>query len=501
MGEVAHTTLRSLPHGALEGAELGGKAFGERVATDGGGDAAAEDPTARLPASVRDMGRKRVLVLGSGLVSGPLLDYLHRVPELQVTVASADEEEARLRAGGRERIVPRRLDVTEEVDKLAAMVGEHDLSISLVPAAFHARVAKACIAAGKHLVTASYVSPEMRALSRDAERAGVSVLCELGLDPGIDHMSAKRLVDVAHDAGGAVESFESLCGGLPAPEAASNPLGYKFSWSPRGVLLAGKNAARFLAGGQEVRVPADALFRAAKPIDILPSLSIEHLPNRDSVPYGDAYGIPEAHTVYRGTLRYRGFADIMHNLRELGLLEEEAPLCGSWGEFLRSRAKPGAGSAREALRQRLDFTEASPEAARRVLDALDWLGLLRDDSPMSASAPGPLDALCSQLLTKLQYGPEERDMVLMHHRVGVRRADGARELHKSTLLAYGVPGGDSAMSTTVGLPAAVGATLLLDGTIRRRGVMIPVDREVYSPIMGELEKEGIVMQETCEAIE
>mmetsp|Transcript_26945 Transcript_26945/g.86625 ORF Transcript_26945/g.86625 Transcript_26945/m.86625 type:complete len:1038 (-) Transcript_26945:1363-4476(-) len=500
MSDVARTTLRELPYGAVEGAQeetVDAAGGGARGGAGGAGGASEEELASRLPASVRDMGPRKALVLGSGLVSGPLLDYLCRIPDMQVTLGSADMQEAKLRASKSPRITPKHLDVGGDETRLASAVSEHDVVISLVPATFHTRVAQACLQKHKHLVTASYVSPDMRALDAEARRLGLTFLCELGLDPGIDHMSAMKMIEEARADGGAVESFESLCGGLPAPEAADNPLGYKFSWSPRGVLLAGRNPARYRALGAELRVAGEELFRSARPITILPSLSLEHLPNRDSVPYGAAYDIAEAHTVYRGTLRYRGFSEIMHTAKALGLFSEE-PLQGpppaTWGEML-ARQLPNTGeSVRDLLHRRLLLTEPSPEAARRVLDGLSFLGLLSDE-PYDASLP-PLDAFCKLLQSRLQYGPGERDMVLMHHRLGVRMANGERQTRLATLLAYGVPFGDSAMSTTVGLPAAIGSTLIMDGTIQRRGVVIPVHKDIYDPVLAELAKEGIAMTES-----
>jgi alpha-aminoadipic semialdehyde synthase len=287
---------------------------------------------------------KRVLVLGAGFVSAPLVEYLLRRPANFLTVASVLPEEAQaLARSNPTRVTPVACDVAREPEALSALVARHDLVVSLVPAFCHPPVARAAIAHRRHMVTASYVSPELRALHEQAAAAGVVIMNECGLDPGIDHMTAMRMIHAAQGEGGVVTSFSSVCGGLPAPEAANNPLGYKFSWSPRGALAAARNPARYLRGGRLVEVPGEALLTASAPLRVNPAYALEVLPNRDALPYADKYGIagPQLAGMFRGTLRYGGFSGHMHCLAALGFLEPDArpvPPAGAAGGGVSMRA-------------------------------------------------------------------------------------------------------------------------------------------------------------------
>jgi alpha-aminoadipic semialdehyde synthase len=285
MGNVSGATMRELPFGSSKAAQ----------------EVATEDNATATAAIGEDLPPQKVFVLGSGMVSGPLLDYLYRMPNLSITLASNNLAEAKQRSKGRDRIHPTELDVLKDVEAVSSLVKEADLVISMVPAPFHTEVAKACITHKKNMITASYVSPAMRSLHSEAADAGIIILSELGLDPGIDHMSAMQMIDEIHNEGGKVDGFYSVCGGLPAPEAANNPLGYKFSWSPRGVLTAGLNDAKYMIEGRTINVDGKHLFQSAREITFAgPSMALEHIPNRDSLPYQVAYKIPEAKSIYRG---------------------------------------------------------------------------------------------------------------------------------------------------------------------------------------------------------
>lgn len=265
---------------------------------------------------------RRVLVLGSGLVAGPLVDYLSGVSGVKVTIGSIDEGEARRLQKGRQQIAVEKLDARDSA-ALSQAVASHDLVVSFTPAAMHPLVGEACLAHSKHLVTASYISPAMRELSSKAAERNLTFLNEMGLDPGIDHMTAMQVLDSARERGAVVRSFRSLCGGLPAPESSDNFLGYKLSWSPRGFLTAGLNAARWLEDGEEHSIPAGSLFKNPQQVSIYPAFALEVLPNRDSISYKDVYGLKDAHTIFRGTLRYQGFASMMSVLAKLDLFDSK----------------------------------------------------------------------------------------------------------------------------------------------------------------------------------
>jgi saccharopine dehydrogenase (NADP+, L-glutamate forming) len=434
---------------------------------------------------------KKVLVLGAGLVAGPLVRYLLDQPAFSVVVADMEAGRAAGLVGGHPRGAAEVLDIGDRA-ALAAAVGRSDLVVSMVPYTFHPLVAELAIEQGKSMVTASYVGPAMRALDARARERGVILLNELGLDPGIDHMEAMRVIHEVHDDGGGVLGFTSYCGGLPAPEANTNPFGYKFSWSPRGVLLASKNSARFLKDGRIVAVPSEDLFARPEIIGIPGLGDFEGYPNRDSVAYREAYGIPEALTVFRGTLRYPGWCETVRKMVELGLLDD-TPKDRAGGTFhglLRELSGAAAGAdAKAAVAARLRL-----EPGSAVLSRLEWLGLF-EDTPLPAAKGSALDNMTALMIDRLSYKAGERDMIVLQHEFLARTGSGRTERIVSTLIDYGIPGGDSSMSRTVGLPAAIGARLVLEGRIGLTGVQVPVHPEIYGPILGELASLGVRFEE------
>ena len=247
-----------------------------------------------------------MLVLGAGFVSGPLLRYFLDRPDVEVRIADVEAEKAKALVGDHPRGHALALDLNNE-EALTKEISSADIVVSLVPHTFHPLVAQFCVAFGKNMVTASYLSDAIRALDSAARRAGIIILNEVGLDPGMDHMEAMRIIHDVKYQGGKILAFTSFCGGLPAPEANTNPFGYKFSWSPRGVLLASKNAARYLKEGKEVFMPAEDLFSRTATVSIKELGVFEGYPNRNSLPYIKLYGIPETQTMFRGTLRYPGW--------------------------------------------------------------------------------------------------------------------------------------------------------------------------------------------------
>jgi saccharopine dehydrogenase (NADP+, L-glutamate forming) len=439
---------------------------------------------------------KKVLVLGAGLVAGPLVKYLLDQPEFAVVVADVEAGRAEKLVAGHPRGRAEILDIGDR-NALAAAIGRADLVVSMVPYVFHPVVAELAVELGKHMVTASYVSPKMREFDARARERGVVLLNEVGLDPGIDHMEAMRIIHGIHDAGGRVLAFTSWCGGLPAPEDNTNPFGYKFSWSPRGVLLASKNSARFLKDGRIVTIPAADLFASPETIPIPGLGEYEGYPNRDSVSYRETYGIPEALSVLRGTLRYAGWCETLRKMVELGLLDE-TPQDRSGSTFLSlmgelAKAAPGS-DVRTAVAAGLGL---GPDSA--VLSRFEWLGLF-EARPLPAGKGSAFDNLAALMVEKLAYAPGERDMIILQHEFLVQAAAGTNERIVSSLIDYGVPGGDSSMSRTVGLPAGIGARLILEGKIRTAGVQVPVRPEIYEPILEELEALGVRFEEKRQVV-
>ncbi len=443
---------------------------------------------------------KHVIVFGAGLVTGPLVQYLlgHN---FQVTVASRTLSKAKALVGDHPHGKAVAFDITKDGDKLGDLVAGADLAISLLPYIYHVQVAEECIRHRKQMVTTSYVSDAMRALDGTAREAGVILLNEIGLDPGIDHMSAKRVIDQVHTGGGEIKSFRSYCGGLPAPDANDNPLGYKFSWSPRGVVLAGCNDARYQENGHIVEIPNARLFATHFLTWVEGLGDFEAYPNRNSIPYIEIYGIPETDTMYRGTLRNLGWCDVLQKLNELGYfgLDERDDLTGkTFRQVMAELVHEGGPHSTDNLQANLAaLLNVSPNSG--VIMAMEWLGLL-DDAPVSDKATTLLDVLADQMLVKMGYREGERDMVVLVHKFAAVYPD-RKERITSTLIDYGIPGGDTSMARTVGLPAAIATRMILDGEISLTGVHIPVVPEIYEPVLEELEQLDIVCVEKTEVLE
>lgn len=393
------------------------------------------------------------------------------------------------------------LDVNNE-KALDEAVAKVDLVISLIPYTYHALVIKSAIRNKKHVVTTSYTSPAMLELEEEAKKAGIIVFNEIGLDPGIDHLYAVKTIDEVHKQGGKILSFLSYCGGLPAPEDSDNPLGYKFSWSSRGVLLALRNSAKYWKDGKIVEVASEDLMSTAKPYFIYPGYALVAYPNRDSTNYKERYGIPEAETVIRGTLRFQGFPEFIKVLVDIGFLSEEPK------EYLAESASPiawkdaiakilGADSNSEkdiewAISSKTKFKDNEDKA--RIISGFKWLGLFSDEPIIPRG--NALDTLCATLEKKMQFEEGERDLVILQHKFGIEWADKTTETRTSTLVEYGVPGGYSAMAKTVGVPCAVAVRQVLNGTISEPGVHAPVTPKFAYPLMKELKEEfGIELKE------
>ncbi|MCJ1237988.1 Saccharopine dehydrogenase [NADP(+), L-glutamate-forming] [Varicellaria rhodocarpa] len=338
----------------------------------------------------------------------------------------------------------------------------------------------------------------MLELEEEVKKAGITVMNEIGLDPGIDHLYAVKTIDEVHKAGGKITSFLSYCGGLPAPEASDNPLGYKFSWSSRGVLLALRNAAKYYRDGKVEEVPGPQLMGTAKPYFIYPGFAFVAYPNRDSTPYKERYNIPEANTIIRGTLRYQGFPEFVRALVDMGFLSEDKhdflEQSISWKEA--TQKVLGASSDKEAdlvwaVSSKAPFTNT--EEKNRIMAGLRWIGIFSDDKITPRGTP--LDTLCATLEQKMQYGPGERDLVMLQHKFEVENKDGTKETRTSTLCDYGDPNGYSSMAKLVGVPCGVAVKQVLDGTISEKGILAPITPKINDPLIAELKKHGIELKE------
>ncbi|KIJ45926.1 hypothetical protein M422DRAFT_29570 [Sphaerobolus stellatus SS14] len=441
---------------------------------------------------------RKVLLLGSGFVARPAAEYIVRDPSNELIIACRTLSSAQSLADGLPNTTAISLDVnsTPDLDKAVANV---DLVVSLIPYTYHAAVIKAAIKGRTHVVTTSYVSPAMRELNEEAKKAGIVVMNEIGLDPGIDHLYAVKTIDEVHAKGGKIKHFLSYCGGLPAPEASDNPLGYKFSWSSRGVLLALLNNASYLSGGKSVTVSGNELMTAAKPIFITPAYAFVGYPNRDSTPFREFYNIPEAETVLRGTLRYQGFPEFIGALVKIGFLDMEPKEWLkdglTWAEI--TQKATGATDASEASLvshiETLASFPSEPERSR-ILSGLRWIGLFAN-TKASIRAGNLLDTLCARLEELMKYESGERDLVMLQHKFIIQWKDGSEQTLTSTLEQYGNPTGHSAMALTVGVPCGIAVQLVLDGVINTPGILAPYTKEICDPLREKLEQEGLGMVE------
>lgn len=432
---------------------------------------------------------KKTLILGAGLVVKPMVEYL-LAGGYEVMIASpmkdrADEMIAGHPAG---RSVDWSMDDPAALDRLVA---EHDLTVSLLPYRFHTEVAKVCLKHRKPLVTTSYVQPAMQSLHDEAIKAGVILLNEIGLDPGIDHMSAMRIIDHIHTRGGEVEEFYSICGALPAPEAADNPLGYRFSWSPKGVVLASRNSALYLKKGRRVEIAPVNLFKDRFPYDFPGVGLLEVYPNRDSVSYIDIYGVPEAKTMYRGTFRFPGWCETLDLMKELDMLSDEVKDYSgvTWSGFISERARLGNGDVRSMLASSRNIAAGSVSVR-----ALEWLGFFSNEV-MGYGTTSPFEITSDRMISKMMLGATDRDMVVLQHIFTARWKDGSREVIKSGMVDFGSPETNTSIARTVSLPAAIAVKLILEGKIKLAGVYRPVVPEIYNPVLNELESIGITMTE------
>jgi saccharopine dehydrogenase-like NADP-dependent oxidoreductase len=435
----------------------------------------------------------KVLVLGAGMVARPLVSYLLD-NDFEVTVASRTLGKAEALVENYPKGDPQEMDIEkpDHIEKLEELVKSADLVVSILPYIHHVTVAKLCIKHKKNMVTTSYVSDAMKALDSEAKDAGIIILNESGLDPGIDHMSAMRIIhEVAH-SGGKVNSFKSTTGALPSQKSNNNPYGYKFSWSPKGVLLASRNAAKWLEDGKEVSIPGEELFENYYIQDVPGVGAFENYPNRNSLPYKDVYGLSHAQTVYRGTYRNVGWCETLRNIMALGWLEQE-PVEGFSGSTF------GELTANLINSQNIDNLEEDVasylglKSYSAIIKRLKWLGLLGSE-PLPEGKDNPLDFLNIQSLKKMSMDKDDTDMVVMLHEFIAEYPD-KKEYITSTLVDYGIQNGDTSIARTVGIPCAIAVKLIVQGKIDLKGVHIPTLPQIYNPILDELEEHNIKFTE------
>jgi len=423
-----------------------------------------------------------------------------------VTVASRTVSKAEKIVDGLKSGSAVELDVTDEkqAGKLEQLVKEHDLVISLLPWTQHVPVCKLALKHKTHFATTSYISDEMQALDADFKAAGVLCFNECGVDPGLDHMSAMKIIDAVHAEGGKIETFLSYCGGLPCPDDNNNPFGYKFSWSPKGVLLAAKRVAKYLEEGKEKTLDGNVgsmiydVFQEDSSVpNVGPPLTgewpafFECHPNGDSLKYINVYGIPEVKTIIRGTYRSAGWCPTMKAVTLLGLLKDDnvSALKGkSYLAFMNHAMNQPEDTTAADLRTFM-ANKLSLQADNPIFERLEWLGLFSTEKKVTKDTC--IDALCDLFFDnpKFWYAEGERDMIAMHHTFVVEKKDGSKEKITSTMVDYGIKNGDTCMSRTVSLPLAIMVKRILNGDAKElEGVCRPVSAATYTPVLEEMEK-------------
>jgi len=432
---------------------------------------------------------KKILIFGAGRVARPCAKYLLKCPEYNVIVVDKNSQNANRVINGHPRGI---IIVQDAVSGAKGLINkiEPDVIICLLPSQFMVYIAKLCIEFHIPMVNPSYISKEMQSLDESARKARVLLLCELGLDPGIDHMSAVKTIKMIHDKGGLVESFWSCCGSLPSLQANTNPFGYKLSWAPSGLVGASKREARFLKNSKEVILPPGESFRYTNFVHIRDLGWFEEYANANSLPYIKLYNMPEVKNVYRGTIRYIGWSETICKMIDMGLFKEDYWELEnlSYKEF--TRRLIGAPKRK--------FLNLEPYAA--ILHRIKWLGLLSDEYiPLKKGSPR--DVILHLFLEKLNYEKGEQDFVIMEHRyIAFSSKDQKRIRYISTLIDYGIPDDDSSVARTTGIPPAIGAKLILQGKVTATGVQAPVLPEIYKSCLDELEKEGILFKEREELL-
>lgn len=437
-----------------------------------------------------------ILVFGAGKSSSYLIQYLleHSSKYFwQVTVADADMNAAIQRVGDHHFGTACQLDIHEEVLR-HRLINNADLVISLLPPSLHIVVARDCLNLKKNLITASYVSPEIKAMHADVRDAGLLFMNEMGLDPGIDHMSAMKIIDEVEKLGGDIYSFKSYCGGLVAPAYDTNPWHYKISWNPRNIVLAGKAGADYLEAGFEKHISYENLFKDIDRVNVPGLGSLAAYANRDSLSYLDIYGLPRVKTMLRATFRYEDFCKGWHAIVRLGLTEDKETFNASMMTFKDWFAKMTASIPGNNLMEKLKHCEVSDTTT--VHSLLEWLGLESDEVIGLMIPVTSADILLKRIEEKWAIGEHDKDMIVMHHEFEYGRKQLDAKL-TSTLIVEGVDKTYTAMSKTVGLPMAIFAKMLLTKKIKNLvGVQIPVMKDVYKPVLKELTQYGIEFTES-----
>ena len=436
---------------------------------------------------------KHIVLFGAGKSATVLIDYLKQVAtenNWNITVADSDLNAAQLKVGSHALAKAVQINI-ENKEERKALVKQADAVISMMPPSLHNLIALDCIELNKHLLTASYVSDEIKNLHTEIAERKLIFLCEMGLDPGIDHMSAMKIFDRIKGEGGKITSFKSHCGGLIAPESDDNPWHYKISWNPKNIILAGKAGAVYKEQGNEVHLAYKDLFDANRIVEIPGYGMYAYYPNRDSLAYISLYNLHDAHTFVRTTLRHPEFSFGWKNIVDLKLTDEEK-LYDTDGMTIAGFFK--AHFDKNGFSSWLYMDEAT-----LAMKQLFFIGL-NDDTLINKGLCSAADVLQFTAEKKLALKPGDKDMIIMMHEISYE-IKGVKHEVISSLVVKGDNSLQTAMAKTVGLPLGIAAKLILNGKISEPGLHIPITASIYSPVLDELEKHGIIFQETEKTIQ
>ena len=430
---------------------------------------------------------QKILLIGAGRSSNTLIKYLIQQKSIPIHLTIADQDYALAQSkSNSEHCTPIHLDISNE-ELLKRLIAESDVVLSLLPPHLHHRVAKQAIQSRKHIITASYISPEVAQLHTSAVENEVLVMGELGLDPGLDHMSAMSEINRLHSEG-QITGFKSATGGIVAPESRDNPWGYKITWNPMNVVRAGSSGATFLSDGQTINYQYQEIFNQIEKWSFPDLGNFEVYANRDSMKYKDLYGLEGIQTLYRGTVRYSGFCESWDILRKLGLTDDQEVLPDYMTYHSWMFRKFPDCSTLEGLLEKLD--QNTPDNYDRIqsldMDRQEYI----DGIPLKNSA----EVLKAVLMDKWKMHDTDKDMILMQHQFSYEK-DGRELVKKLSLQHIGNDAEDTAMSQLVGLPMGIFAIKILEGITIPKGVHIPIMPAVYEPILKELYAMGIGFQE------
>lgn len=439
---------------------------------------------------------KSILILGAGLSASSMIRYLlNHAKENNwfLRIVDQDVSLVKRKINGHPNAVALSFNALDAAERRPE-IKNADLVISMLPARFHVEVAKDCIELKTHLITPSYISPEMRALHDQAINQDVLIMNEIGVDPGIDHMSAMKIIHEIQKKGGDLYSFKSFCGGLIAPESDDNPWHYKFTWNPRNVVLAGQGgAATFVHNGEYKYIPYNRLFDRLNEIEIEGHGMFEGYPNRDSLSYRATYGLENIPTLYRGTLRKPHYCKGWHVFIELGMTDDSYKMTQS--ELLTPRAFLNAFLPyNENLSVEDKFKNFLREDRMYLYEQFEWLGIFEKDASFGFENASPAQLLEKLLTSKWVLKEDDKDMLVMHHEFEYL-INGSKRKITSSMINIGEDQTYTSMSNTVGLPVAIAAKMILNGLIKEKGVTLPIHPEIYDPILAELETFNIRFNE------